>query len=275
MQIDWLTVTAQIVNFLVLVWLLQRFLYKPITSAMRRRETRIEERLSEARVIREEAEDEVRRLKQRQADLEADRAAILDAARDESSQLRARLEAEIRDEMDEKRKIWRDHLAEERDALVASVQRQAGHQIFQITRRVLADYADSDLTDRVVLSFVQRLDALDDETQAKMAEAAARDGSGARVDTSAAIDSAAKARITRAIHRTLSADLDVAYAEDRDLVLGVRLTVGDHTVEWSAVRYLDRLQTELGELIDAGTRAGTRAAGEMRHASDGSTRSSA
>ena len=41
MQIDWLTVAAQIVNFLVLVWLLQRFLYKPITNAMHRREERI------------------------------------------------------------------------------------------------------------------------------------------------------------------------------------------------------------------------------------------
>ena len=49
MQIDWLTVAAQIVNFLVLVWLLQRFLYRPITEAMARREERIESRLSEAK----------------------------------------------------------------------------------------------------------------------------------------------------------------------------------------------------------------------------------
>ena len=46
MQIDWLTVAAQIVNFLVLVWLLQRFLYRPIVSAMAERENRIETRLT-------------------------------------------------------------------------------------------------------------------------------------------------------------------------------------------------------------------------------------
>ena len=49
MQIDWLTVAAQIINFLVLIWLLQRFLYRPITNAMARREARIEERLSDAK----------------------------------------------------------------------------------------------------------------------------------------------------------------------------------------------------------------------------------
>jgi F-type H+-transporting ATPase subunit b len=260
-QIDWLTVTAQIVNFLVLVWLLQRFLYKPITSAMRRRETRIEERLAEARKTREEAEDEVKHLKRQQADLEADRAAILEAARDEAGQLRARLEAQIRDEMEERRKIWSDHLAEGRDAIVASLQRQAGHQIFEITRRVLADYADSDLADRVVSTFVQRLDTLDDATRGKMTETAAQEGERALIETGAVLDSAAKARITRAVHRVLSTDLEVAYGEDPDLVLGVRLTLGDHSVEWSAMRYLDRLQVELGELIDASSQA----AGQMRH----------
>jgi F-type H+-transporting ATPase subunit b len=45
MQIDWLTVIAQIVNFLILVWLLKRFLYHPVITAMDRREQRIAERL--------------------------------------------------------------------------------------------------------------------------------------------------------------------------------------------------------------------------------------
>jgi len=43
-QIDWLTVAAQITNFLVLVWLLHRFLYQPITNAMEQRQAQIEKR---------------------------------------------------------------------------------------------------------------------------------------------------------------------------------------------------------------------------------------
>ena len=34
MLIDWFTVAAQVVNFLVLMWLLKRFLYKPIVYAI-------------------------------------------------------------------------------------------------------------------------------------------------------------------------------------------------------------------------------------------------
>ena len=41
MQVDWLTVAAQIVNFLILVWLLHKFLYGPIVRAMGDREAAI------------------------------------------------------------------------------------------------------------------------------------------------------------------------------------------------------------------------------------------
>ena len=149
MQIDWLTVAAQIVNFLVLVWLLQRFLYRPITSAMRRREERIESRLAEAREARETAEAEERRLEEKEADLDARADAILASAREEAEELRERLERELREEMEEKRAAWRRHLAEERDALVVSLRRQAGQKVLRIAERVLADYADSDVAERV------------------------------------------------------------------------------------------------------------------------------
>ena len=41
MLIDWFTVGAQALNFLILVWLMKRFLYKPILTAIDTREKRI------------------------------------------------------------------------------------------------------------------------------------------------------------------------------------------------------------------------------------------
>lgn len=262
MQIDWLTVAAQIVNFLVLVWLLQRFLYKPITNAMRRREERIETRLSEAKSARTEAEEEAEALRQKEAELEERKEEILQSAREEADELRERLQTDIREEMEKKRAAWRDHLAEERDAFVTSLRRQAGKQVLEITERVLSDYADSNTAERVVTTFAERLKALDAETREKMTSAAAEDNQTAVVHTGSALESSAKGRITRAIHETLSSEIDVDYREDADMVMGVRLTIGDYTAEWSAMRYLKRLETELGEIIDAGTHAGAQGEGE-------------
>ena len=254
MQIDWLTVAAQIVNFLVLVWLLKRFLYKPISDAMRRREERIEERLSEAGAARKAASDQAELLARRTAELEASKANVLQQARQEAAELRTRLEAEIREEMETKRQVWKEHLAEERDDLVAVLRHQAGQKLFKMTERILADYADSELSERVVANFAGRLKTLDSDVRRKMTDAAARSNATAIVHTGTEIDSAAKARITRAIHDVLSSQVDVDYRTDPGIVLGARLTIGDHSAEWSAVRYLDRLQAEFGEIVDAGSR---------------------
>ena len=58
MLIDWFTVVAQVINFLILVWLLQRFLYKPIVNAMQTREERIASQLRDAEKQKAEAEVE-------------------------------------------------------------------------------------------------------------------------------------------------------------------------------------------------------------------------
>ena len=48
MLIDWFTVGAQVLNFLILIWLLKRFLYKPILHAIDEREERIATELANA-----------------------------------------------------------------------------------------------------------------------------------------------------------------------------------------------------------------------------------
>ena len=56
MLIDWFTVLAQLVNFLILVWLLKRFLYRPILDAIDAREKRIAAELADADAKKDDAE---------------------------------------------------------------------------------------------------------------------------------------------------------------------------------------------------------------------------
>jgi F-type H+-transporting ATPase subunit b len=254
MQIDWLTVAAQIVNFLVLVWLLQRFLYRPITEAMARREDRIESRLAEAKEARERVETEAARLREKQENLEASREEVLRAARQEADDLRRGMETDLRKEMEARRKTWEGHLEEARDDFTVRLRRRAGHQVVDIVGRVLKDYTDSDLAGQVVGTFVDRLAKLDDEAHAKLKAAAGRADGPVRVDSSVPLEPTARSRITRAIHEHIAPDIAVAYGEDDHLLLGLRLTVGEQTVEWSAARFLSRLDTTLDEVIDGSGR---------------------
>lgn len=254
MQIDWLTVAAQIVNFLVLVWLLQRFLYRPITRAMARREERIETRLSEAKAAREEVDAQADRLREQQQALEASREEMLSEARQEADAVRARLEDDARKEMEARRKTWQDHLEDEREAFAARLRQRAGHQVIDIVGRVLQDYAGSDLAGQVAGTFVERLANLEPEARDKLSAAAKRADGPVKVESSVSLKPAARGQITRAIHEHIAPDIEVDYHEDDDLLLGIRLTIGQQTVEWSATRFLSRLETTLDEVIEGGGR---------------------
>ncbi|MDP3414761.1 F0F1 ATP synthase subunit delta [Falsiroseomonas sp.] len=254
MQIDWLTVTAQIFNFLILVWLLQRFLYRPIIQAMARREERIESRLAEAKAARAEIEAEAARLQERQRALEANREEALDEARREATALRARLEKDIQEDMEAKRTTWHAHLDDEREAFAARLRQRAGHQVIDIVGRVLRDYVGSDLAGQVAGTFADRLSALDTAERDKLTRAAARAGGQARVESGIALKPGARSQVTRAIHECVGRDIDVGYHEDADLLLGMRLTIGEQTVEWSAARFLHRLETTLDEVIEGSGR---------------------
>jgi len=48
MSIDWVTVLAQLANFLLLIWLLRRFLYRPIIAGIDAREAEIARRMAAA-----------------------------------------------------------------------------------------------------------------------------------------------------------------------------------------------------------------------------------
>jgi len=254
MQIDWLTVAAQIVNFLVLVWLLQRFLYRPITDAMARREKRIESRLAEAKDARAEVEAEAERLREKRAELEASREEVLRAARQKADGLRKEMEADLREEMEARRMSWKAYLADERDDFAARLQRRAGHQVLDIVGRVLKDYAGSDLASQVAGTFADRLAELDSEARDKLKAAAERSDGSARVASSVPLEPAARSRMTDAIHDHIAPGIEVEFIEDDALLLGLRLIIGEQTVEWSAARFLSRLDTTLDEVIEGGGR---------------------
>ena len=80
MLIDWFTVGAQALNFIVLVWLLKRFLYKPILNAIDAREKRIATELADADAKKAEAQRERDEFQHKNEAFDQQRAALLSKA---------------------------------------------------------------------------------------------------------------------------------------------------------------------------------------------------
>ncbi len=245
MQIDWLTVTAQIVNFLVLVWLLQHFLYGPITRAMAAREERIENRLAEAERAKADAAAEAERLEARQRELERARESELDKAKREAEQTRKALERDARREVDDKREAWLAQLEDERSSFLDELRRRAGDAFYKLARRALVDLADADLEERIAQGFVRRLQDLDDDARAQIAAAGT-----ATVKSRFELSAGSKRKLTKAIHDRLGEELAVDYAADETVSGGIVLHAGSRRVAWTLESWLDGLEAAVNERLD-------------------------
>ncbi|MFP3942752.1 MAG: F0F1 ATP synthase subunit B [Alphaproteobacteria bacterium] len=242
MQIDWITVAAQIVNFLVLVWLLQRFLYGPITRAMNRREQRIEDRLNEAEETRAEAGREAEALRRKRRELENERGELLEEARREAKELREKLEREAREDVQRRRRSWHDAVAEEREEFLRELRLHTARHVYGLARSALAGLAGAEVEAQAAERFAERLSELDEEHAATIAEAAREEGNAVLVESSFELSEAAWERIGKAVHETISEELEIRHGRSEDLLFGIRLMAGGRTVEWSLARYLERLE---------------------------------
>src|ERR1700689_2370801 len=91
MLIDWFTIGAQALNFLILVWLLKRFLYKPILNAIDAREKRIAAELADADAKKAEAQKDRDEFQHKSEAFDQQRAALLSKGTDEANAERQHL----------------------------------------------------------------------------------------------------------------------------------------------------------------------------------------
>jgi F-type H+-transporting ATPase subunit b len=243
MQIDWITVSAQIINFLILVWLLKRFLYKPVIRAMERREQRINERLDDARTSRQQAEQQAAEYRSKREELERQREQRLAEAREQAEQEKKQLLAQAREEVKATREQWQRQVEREQAEFLEKLRVKAAESIQAIARKTLRDLADSTLEEQIVQVFVTRLESLDADAR----KALAKPGEPLRISSAFELDSRVRDRLTRAVHEHLGADLQVSYAVSAELLCGIRLDSEQQQLSWNLADYMDELTARIEE----------------------------
>ncbi|MGI9416590.1 MAG: hypothetical protein ACR2RA_02000 [Geminicoccaceae bacterium] len=252
MQIDWIKVIAQLVNFLVLIWLLKRFLYGPITKGIERREARIAGRMQQAEDAKREAEIQAEALAEQRAALDRRQDKMMDEARHQAKTLRDLLEREAREEVETLRIAWRRQVEDERKAFLDSVRLSTAHYVGGLAREVLLAFADADLEIEAAKRFAEHLRTLDDESREELAAAAQSMEAPALIESSFELSAPAKTQLTRTLHEVIAEDMDVDYRQRSDLLLGLRLRICGRTVAWNFAEYLDRLEAHIDEALRHG-----------------------
>lgn len=250
MLIDWFTVGAQALNFLILVWLMKRFLYKPIRGAIEAREKLIAAELADAAAKKVEAQKQCDEFQRKIEDLDQQRAALLAKAADEADLERRRLIEEARKAADALTARRQVTLANDARNLHRALSLRTQREVFAIARKALSDLAATSLEARMVEVFIGRLRALNGKTKVGLADAFQTSSEPALVHSAFELRDEQRAALELALHETFSAQIRLRFETAPALVSGIDLTVNGQKLDWSIAGYLTSLEEGVGELLN-------------------------
>lgn len=281
MSIDWITVAAQILNFLVLVYLLKRFLYRPVIAAMDRREHRIADRLQQAQARENEAQQEIAACEAQQRDFADQRAQRLKALDEVIQQRRQQLLQDAHQEIAEQRAHWQAALEQERVETSARFRQEATQALMDIARRALGDLATMTLEEAMVARLLQDLKALSSSSQmasepapetatspvpktvsgpaappasiAPLISALVTSERPPQVLSSHPLSPALREQITDMLSRLAQHSVSPTFAQTPGLLCGLVIECGGWRLDWSLDDYLVQLDGRLQQALQAQT----------------------
>ncbi len=244
MLIDWFTVLAQIVNFIVLVWLLKRVLYKPILKAIADRQNEIAKQLGDAEMKKREAEAESLLFRTKNEEFDRQKAERIKKVDEEIKQLQVHLRAEAKQEIEERRTKWVAALDNEKDEVLRDLSQRIETELFSIMRKAMTDLAAADIQEQFIEVFLQRLSNLPQEKKEQL-------GAWLQATPSLQVRIAAEAtensrnKIQERIQKEFGHTFDFHFVVVPELIGGIELMANGQKISWNIADYLATLESLL------------------------------
>lgn len=252
MLIDWFTVIAQIINFLILIALLKHFLFNPIVGAMRERREKIDSSLDDARKREEEAREQLQMYQQKNREMDEKRHQLLLAAEEEArkkgseflEQARKQAEADLarlRDAMDQKKRDIAERLR------IMSL-----HDASSIASHTLSEITGTPIEEGLVDVFIEQLKNTDSERKEQLATAIRKAKAPMSVKSSFDLSDDLRRKLSDAITREFPESSAVQYQRITDGVLGIEMTIDGYKLRWGVEQFIGELENQVSNaIIDA------------------------
>jgi len=250
MIIDMFTVIAQIINFLILIVLLKKFLFNKIVGIIDERGEQIKGQIKNAEQQQKEAEEEIKKQHKIREKLEEKWDENLAQMKKELQDKREQMMEEARQSVNEEEKNWRNSIIKQRDAFLKELKELSCQQVCQISRKVLADLANEKLENQLIESFLQQLNdakgsngkgfQLSDLDANKVIE----------INTAFELQKKEQEMIIDKLKSLLQNEIRISFKESEDLICGIELRAEGKKISWSIESYLGSLEKSLQKLFE-------------------------
>lgn len=223
MHLDPWTLGLQTANFLVLLWLLRRFLYRPVLAVIAARQAAADQRVADLAARDAALKARLAEVERREAAIVTDRDSLLAAARQAAADERQSLLTKAQADADAVRSEAQTAFERERAEAAASLGRDAARLAATMARRLCEEVADGPAQERMIDLMGQDIRALSPETARRIAERLTGGGVHVSVVSAAPIDEAGTRRLADLLGRTLGTPCAPIFRVDPALIAGVEV----------------------------------------------------
>ncbi|WP_426370283.1 F0F1 ATP synthase subunit B [Pseudocolwellia sp. HL-MZ7] len=249
MLIDWFTVAAQAINFLILIWLLKRYLYQPILHAIDDREQRIANELEDAAYKQDQAKTERDTFKDKNTKFDQERDKLFQQAKDEADKEREHLLSESKLEAETLRQKHREIMVKDAEDLKMMLSRKTSDEVFAITRKVLNDLATTNLEQQVTQVFIKQLSELESSTKSTLGKGIKNTSEPVVLSSAFDLSNTDRTAINDAINSTFDVDINLKFIISTDSISGIELSANGQKIGWNINDYLLSLEQNVVQLL--------------------------
>lgn len=226
MQLDWTTFIFEIINFLVLIWILQHFLYKPVLAVIARRQAEINDTLQQAQQLQAEAEQLQTQYKNRLAEWEDEKQAARQSLNQEIESHRAKKLEEVRAELDDERQKAEIIAARKLGEQQQQAEVTALYQASRFTAGLLKQLAGPDVEQRLITRFIDDLAKLPEHQQHPIQASMGVATNEVLIASAYPLAQSVCDQLESLLKKLVGQKLKIKYRQDEELIAGLRVTMG-------------------------------------------------
>jgi len=249
MHLDWWTIALQTVNFAVLVWLLHRFLYKPVQRMIDARKAAVQKQYDDGRAVEDKAKADLAKVEAERAGIVAEREAALKSATAQAQEAAEARRVQAERQAQALVEAARKTLAAERERAVAELRRSALDLGAEFARRLLAEVPVQLRVEAWIERIEQHLKALPKLELDKLISQFT-DGSALTVVTASPLPPETADTWRTRLRRSLGDGVTMTFAVDPDLVAGAELHFPTAILRFSWQSALAAVRSEIGSAHD-------------------------
>ncbi|PIQ29072.1 hypothetical protein COW36_18245 [bacterium (Candidatus Blackallbacteria) CG17_big_fil_post_rev_8_21_14_2_50_48_46] len=244
MSFNPLTFLFELINFLLLVWLLRKLLYKPVIQVLADRRRFIQERLEAARAKEVELEKLQSDYQHLLIELDEQREQAMTRLRGELEQEKGNLQKALQADLDNEKLRARSFIENEKRSLNEDIRQEAIQAALHYTIRFLRKIKDPLLEQKLVSLALETVESLVENRYEEFA-AEIRERGEIQVETAVKVGHALSTEVIQALQKIFGEECPIGLHYKPELEAGVRIYLGSHLVDASLRGHLETWGQEL------------------------------